>query len=86
MKTTQCTYPTHRHNDFVATCRLWTTMDDQWQSSRIEKTLKKKLYNNSNVVISQDVCANILMEEIFAKLVFTEFFFVVLPQILEDKF
>ena len=61
-------------------------MDDQWQNSRIEKTLKKKLYNNSNVVISQDVCANILMEEIFAKLVFTEFFFVVLPQILEDKF
>ena len=49
-------------------------------------TMKRNGSNNSNVVISQDVCPNILMEEIFATLVFTEFIFVVLPQILEVKF
>ena len=24
MKTIQCVHPPHHHNDFVATCRLWT--------------------------------------------------------------
>ena len=24
MKTIQCAHPPHHHNDFVATCRLWT--------------------------------------------------------------
>ena len=24
MKTIQCTHPSHHHNGFVATCRLWT--------------------------------------------------------------
>ena len=27
MKTIQCAHPSHHHNGFVATCRLWTASD-----------------------------------------------------------
>ena len=49
-------------------------------------TMKGNGKNNSDVIISQNPCPNILMEQIFATLVFTKFIFVVLPQIMEVKF
>ena len=29
MKRIQCAHPPHHHNDFVATCRLWTASGDE---------------------------------------------------------
>ena len=38
MKTIQCAHPLHRHNGFVATCRLWMVSGGVYQLLVLEPT------------------------------------------------
>ena len=61
MKTIQCTHPPHRHNGFVATCRLWTA------SGGIHALLVLLIHDNwfmTHRVLNKHKAKSIIMREL----------------------